>query len=658
MVTDVAVEITFRLVPVKDLIPSPDNPRTIRKGDPALLELAESIKAHGVLQPVVARPHPTKKGKYDLRAGARRHAAAALAGLEAIPAIVRDLSDQEALEITVTENLQREDLLPLEEARGVQILLDRGWTPAVIADHIGKSATWVVRRARLTHLSEKWRKAVEDPKRGISAWPAANLELIARLDAGVQDEVLKERGRWGRFDDPGITAKDLEREIAEYTMDLKKALWRRDDADLVATAGACDVCPKRSSARPGLFDDIDVDDKAAARSDRCLDAKCWTRKLAAFVKRKHAELKKEHGTVLCVKSWGHREMKTGLEKETLSEYDVSKAKKDAKGAAPCLYVIGDKAGSWFWGKKGRERDSLRSIVGGGKKGTGSKPEEPVGDPDNRKGMAEAFADAQVAFTVALALEAEAFDLLGEDKAIWENLHACALWSLAEGLRWGRSSTGARTWLMERLGLLAPEHDGFCDAEACLHPVALVEQLFYNGISNATAALGVFDVLQERRNENGLRAWAPPKALLLEASRTFEVPPPFLDGHTKDDVLIIAGELGVQASKGAKLSVIRKKILDAGLAPGTLTRDLAAAFGVPWKEPPAAEISTAPRKAKKAGKSTPGVCRKCGCTESTPCIDGMGDTCAWADKGRTLCTACAGAPSLKNLKKEVAKRKAK
>lgn len=108
----------LRMVPVEDVVPTPDNPRKrIDTKAPDFLELVESVKALGILQPLVARPHPTQAGKLDLRAGHRRHEAARAAGLAEVPVMVREMSDRVAMEVTVLENLQRVDLTPMEEAR-------------------------------------------------------------------------------------------------------------------------------------------------------------------------------------------------------------------------------------------------------------------------------------------------------------------------------------------------------------------------------------------------------------------------------------------------------------------------------------------------------------------------------------------------------------
>ena len=100
------------------------------------------------------------------------------------------MDDKTAMEVTVTENLQREDLHPLEESWGIQKLLDAGWEAQTIADRLGKTPAWIARRARLRDLSDAWQKAITDPKKHVSVWPATLLERIARLPAETQDAIL------------------------------------------------------------------------------------------------------------------------------------------------------------------------------------------------------------------------------------------------------------------------------------------------------------------------------------------------------------------------------------------------------------------------------------------------------------------------------------
>ena len=143
---------------IKDLIPNKDQPRTTFD-EAALEELALSIRSKGVLQPLLVRP---KGKKYEIIAGERRYRAAQLAGLEEVPIIIREFSDQETLEIALIENLQREDLNPLEEARGYKNLLEFGITQDEAAQAVGKARSTVTNALRLLNLSPNAQQALEE----------------------------------------------------------------------------------------------------------------------------------------------------------------------------------------------------------------------------------------------------------------------------------------------------------------------------------------------------------------------------------------------------------------------------------------------------------------------------------------------------------------
>lgn len=131
--------------------------------DAALGELADSISQHGVLQPIVVRQVPG--GSYKIVAGERRWRAARLAGLDQIPVLVKDISEQQAMELALIENLQREDLDPVEEAAGYRQLMDRcGYTQETAAQKLGKSRSAVANSLRLLNLPPK---ALEDLKKGL-----------------------------------------------------------------------------------------------------------------------------------------------------------------------------------------------------------------------------------------------------------------------------------------------------------------------------------------------------------------------------------------------------------------------------------------------------------------------------------------------------------
>ena len=143
-------------VPVTDIIPNPRQPRTVMDAD-ALAELAASIREHGLIQPlVITRARPTDRAPYQLIAGERRWRAAQLAGLTSVPAVVKEATPQQLLELALVENIQRADLNPLEEAEAFQALMsDFGLSQQEVADRVGKSRVAVANVVRLLRLPDK-----------------------------------------------------------------------------------------------------------------------------------------------------------------------------------------------------------------------------------------------------------------------------------------------------------------------------------------------------------------------------------------------------------------------------------------------------------------------------------------------------------------------
>ena len=142
----------IRTVPIEALEPGPYQPR--RPIDPATLdELVTSIRSHGILQPLLARPHPAGSGRYQLVAGERRWRAAQAAGLHEVPVLVRPLADAEAMAAALVENLQRQDLDAIEEAEGYRRLLDEfGLSQEALGHAVGKSRSHVANTLRLLQL--------------------------------------------------------------------------------------------------------------------------------------------------------------------------------------------------------------------------------------------------------------------------------------------------------------------------------------------------------------------------------------------------------------------------------------------------------------------------------------------------------------------------
>lgn len=165
-----------------DLIsPNPDQPRR-RFSEDALVELSDSIRAKGVIQPLILRVDPADSDRYQIVAGERRWRAAQRAGLHRLPAIIREFDDTEVLEVAIIENIQRADLNAIEEAEGYRQLLDRfGHTQEKLAEAMGKSRSHITNLMRLLSLPEDVRSAVADG--ALSAGHART--LVGRDDASV-----------------------------------------------------------------------------------------------------------------------------------------------------------------------------------------------------------------------------------------------------------------------------------------------------------------------------------------------------------------------------------------------------------------------------------------------------------------------------------------
>ena len=147
-----AAEAGRRSVPVVLIDRNPRNPRRDFPADD-LQELADSLKQHGVVQPLVVRPVAGAAERYEIIAGERRWRAAQMAGLHEVPVTVLDVSDRQALELAIVENVQRADLNPVEEARGYQALLEEfGYSQADLGTTIGKSRVHVTNTLRLLKL--------------------------------------------------------------------------------------------------------------------------------------------------------------------------------------------------------------------------------------------------------------------------------------------------------------------------------------------------------------------------------------------------------------------------------------------------------------------------------------------------------------------------
>ncbi|UMT84147.1 ParB/RepB/Spo0J family partition protein [Paracidovorax citrulli] len=302
----------MRMVAVSSIVASLTNPRKVFKQEP-LQELADSIKASGVHQPILLRPLPaarvaetsraartsapawpfatTNKGEpieYELVAGERRWRACQLADVGEIPAMIRDLTDAQTLEVQVIENLQREDVTPLEEAEGYEVLMRTSELNAdQVGAKIGKSRSYVYARLKVLDLCSQAREALREGKIDFSRGL-----LLARIpDEKLQLEALKfcTATNWqGEAPSYRACAAHVQQ---NYMLKLGDARFKITDASLVPTAGSCRECSKRTGAHPELFEDV-------SGADVCTDPGCYREKEEAFAARQKADALEQGLTII------------------------------------------------------------------------------------------------------------------------------------------------------------------------------------------------------------------------------------------------------------------------------------------------------------------------------------------------------------------------
>lgn len=285
-----AMSSTFLRMPLTEIVASLTNPR--QTFDQAKLqELAESIKAIGVMQPILVRPLPPTRleetashrprPSYEIVAGERRWRASQLAGVAEIPAYVRQLTDHQVLEAQLVENLQRDDLHALEEAEGYQRLCEAtGISKDEIAGKIGKGRTYVYNRLKLLTLGQESRDAFRAGKIDVS-----RAELLATVgDPKLQVKALKQFSAVG-YRDRRMSVRECAGWLEENVLlKIENAPFDTEDATLLARCGACSTCPKRTHADRDLFAAFDG-------PDMCTDPPCYREKEAAHQDDIRAEAK-------------------------------------------------------------------------------------------------------------------------------------------------------------------------------------------------------------------------------------------------------------------------------------------------------------------------------------------------------------------------------
>jgi ParB family chromosome partitioning protein len=280
----------YRDLPLSQLQESPFNPRK-RFEQTSLEELAQSIKAQGILAPLLVRE--LEPERFEIVAGSRRFRASEIAGLDQVPVRIVTLSDAEAQLAMAVENLQREDVHPLEEARAFANLVQQQYDIGTIAAKVGRSERFVAERIRLNELIPAIADAFLEGKLTVS-----HALLIAKLPASQQAEAFNAafRRMWTTQGDTQtlVSVKELAAWIeTNILLDLAAAPFDRHDAALLPEAGSCDDCPKRTGANTLLF--------PGDAPDSCLDKQCYTAKTDRHIA---LALEQKPNLVQISSSWG------------------------------------------------------------------------------------------------------------------------------------------------------------------------------------------------------------------------------------------------------------------------------------------------------------------------------------------------------------------
>ena len=198
----------FKIVQIKDIQKNPYQPRK-EFSEEKIQELAQSIKENGLIQPIIVRKSPVLG--YEILAGERRYRASIAAGLSEVPVIVKQLSDQDMMLHSIIENLQRENLNPIEEAKAYQFLIDKGFTHTEIAEKMGKSRPYITNLVRLLGLPKHILTEVESGKLS-----QAHARLLIQLSSDKQDKLLN------RIQTENLSVRQVEQILQKTKKNSKK----------------------------------------------------------------------------------------------------------------------------------------------------------------------------------------------------------------------------------------------------------------------------------------------------------------------------------------------------------------------------------------------------------------------------------------------------
>lgn len=264
------------ILPLAALHECPTNPRQ-HYDQAALQELADSLTSQGLLQPIVVRPLPDQQLHYEIVFGHRRFRAAQLAGLDSVPAILRDMTDQQVAEAQIAENLARADVNALEEAQSYHRLMrEFGVTAKQIIEQTGKSKSYIYGRLKLLQLADEPRQALLAGQ--IDAEVAG---LISRMPQAVQPDALDQVLIDGDGGPRGVSYREAKAALRHLVVDLEQAPFPLDVFGLAEKA-ACDGCADRAGNDPAMADMAPLS---------CARRACYQAKVAAWVQQQVDEAK-------------------------------------------------------------------------------------------------------------------------------------------------------------------------------------------------------------------------------------------------------------------------------------------------------------------------------------------------------------------------------
>jgi ParB/RepB/Spo0J family partition protein len=318
------------------LTPAKFNPRKTFS-EIELGELAKSIGRHGVLVPLLVRDSGIGSGLYEIIAGEKRYRAAKLAGLESVPTIVKKLSEPEAREVCLIDNLLRGDVHPLGEAEAIAGLLKLpGYDIQSVADRISKPPQFVRQRIQFLNLIPGARDAFAGDRINTSTALA-----ISRLDKSAQERAFRYAftGFLNEFDmkRPARPSVEIEAYIKDHILlDLHKTNFSKADEFKRLSIGPCISCKKRTGSEPLLFPDV-------KKKDTCTDPECFAKKIKDHVEQKKQQYIKRRQlsgeAVYLVSSSYRSEQKGVLSRNDYTEINGKIAKCNSTQAA--IVVEGD-----------------------------------------------------------------------------------------------------------------------------------------------------------------------------------------------------------------------------------------------------------------------------------------------------------------------------